>query len=185
VSSAADQDTISEPSPGKTNAPSESSSEKFVPKPQITLQSSAPTDDATEPRVREGQTPAASQEISTSAISPSSEVDTQISEPARKVDQTDRPRVAAVLNGRRQSATTLGGLPSETTGGDVDLQKLIAIALTAVAGLVAVGMLTRAAMLDRAARRKQIAEVASETTDPYYDREFYRKLREDNFAQSP
>ena len=65
------------------------------------------------------------------------------------------------------------------------MQKLIAIALTAVAGLVAVGMLTRAALLDRAARRKQIADVETETADPYYDREFYRKLREDNVAQSP
>jgi hypothetical protein len=90
-----------------------------------------------------------------------------------------------MLNRRRQSPTTLGGLPSGTTGGEVDLVKLIAIALTAVAGLVAVGMLTRAALLDRAARRKQIADAAIETTDPYYDREFYRKLREGNAAQSP
>jgi hypothetical protein len=90
-----------------------------------------------------------------------------------------------MLNGRQQSATTLGGLASGTNVSEVDLQKLIAIALTAMAGLVAVGMLTRAALLDRAARRKQIADAATETTDSYYDREFYRKLREGNVAQSP
>jgi len=90
-----------------------------------------------------------------------------------------------MLNGRQQSATTLGGLAPGTNVSEVDLQKLIAIALTAVAGLVAMGMLTRAALLDRAARRKQIADAATETTDSYYDREFYRKLREGNVAQSP
>ena len=90
-----------------------------------------------------------------------------------------------MLNGRQQSATTLGGLAPGTNVSEVDLQKLIAIALTAVAGLVAMGMLTRAALLDRAARRKQIADAATERTDSYYDREFYRKLREGNVAQSP
>ena len=176
ASSAASHDTISEFSPGNTNTPSQSSSEKFAPTPHITLQSSAPTGNSTERRVGEEQAPAASPDTSISAISPSSEADTQASEPARKAERADRPRVAAMLNGRKEFATTLG---------EVDLQKLIAIALTAVAGLVAVGMLTRAALLDRAARRKRIAEAATETTDSYYDREFYRKLREDNVAQSP
>ena len=188
VSSAASHDTISESSPGKTKTPSESSSEEFAPTPHIALQTSAPTGNSTEPRVPEEQTPAASLETSTSAISPLSQADTQVSKPDRKVERADRPRVAAMLNGRQQSATTLGGLPSGTSVSEIDLQKLIAIALTAVAGLVAVGMLTRAALLDRAARRKRIAEAATETTDPYYDyydREFYRKLREGNVAQSP
>jgi hypothetical protein len=185
VSSAASHDTISESWPGKTNTPSESSSEKFAPTPHITLQSGAPTSNSVEPRVREERTPAAGLETSTSAKSPLWEADTQVSEPARKVERADRPRVAGMLNGRQQSATTLGGLASGTNVSEVDLQKLIAIALTAMAGLVAVGMLTRAALLDSAARRKQIADAATETTDSYYDREFYRKLREGNVAQSP
>ena len=56
---------------------------------------------------------------------------------------------------------------------------MIAISLTVVTGLVVVGMLARAGLLDRAARRKLIA---TETADPYDDPEFYRKLREGNFA---
>ena len=185
VSSAVSHDTISESSPGKTNTPSESSSEKFAPTPHITLQSSAPSGNSTAPSVREEQSPAVSLETSTSAISPLSEADTQVSEPARQVERADRPRAAAMLNGRQQSATILDSLASGTNVSEVDLQKLIAIALTAVAGLVAVGMLTRAALLDRASRRKQIADAATERTDSYYDREFYRKLREGNVAQSP
>ena len=154
--------------------------------PHLTLQSSAPSGNSTAPSVREEQSPAPSLETSTSAKSPLSEADTQVSEPARKVERADRPRVAGMLNGRQQSATTLGGLASGTNVSEVDLQKLIAIALTAMAGLVAVGMLTRAALLDRAARRKQIADAATERPDSYYDREFYRKLREGRmFAQSP
>ena len=70
VSSAASHDTISEFSPGNTNTPSQSSSEKFAPTPHITLQSSAPTGNSTERRVGEEQAPAASPETSTSAISP-------------------------------------------------------------------------------------------------------------------
>ena len=185
VSIAASHDTISESSPGKTNTPSESSSGKFAPMPHLTLQSSAPSGNSTAPSVREEQSPAANLETSTSALSPLSEADTQVSEPARKVERADRPRVAGMLNGRQQSATTLGGLASGTNVSEVDLQKLIAIALTAMAGLVAVGMLTRAALLDRATRRKQIADAATERPDSYYDREFYRKLREGNVAQSP
>jgi hypothetical protein len=71
------------------------------------------------------------------------------------------------------------GSQSESNG-EIDLQTLIAIALTVATGLVVVGMLARAGLLDRAARRKLIA--ATETPDPYDDPEFYRKLREGNFA---
>ena len=122
----------------------------------------------------------------TSAISPSSETDTQVGEPARKVERTDRLRLVGILKGLQQSVTSATrGLLSGTDGGGTDLQKLIAIGLTAVGGLLAVGMVTRAVLLNRAARRTRIADFATEATDPYYDREFYRKLREDNFAQRP
>ena len=90
ASSAASHDTISEFSPGNTNTPSQSSSEKFAPTPHITLQSRAPTGNSTERRVGEEQAPAASPDTSISAISPSSEADTQASEPARKAEQADR-----------------------------------------------------------------------------------------------
>ena len=78
-----------------------------------------------------------------------------------------------------QPPPTLQSGSQSGSNGEIDLQTLIAIALTVATGLVVVGMLARAALLDRAARRKLIA---TETPDPYDDPEFYRKLREGNFA---
>ena len=85
-------------------------------------------------------------------------------------------------------ATLPSGSQSGPNGGEINLQTLIVVALTAAVGLAVAGMLLRVVLLDRAARRESIARVDAETDaeamrrDPYNDPEFYRRLREGNIA---
>jgi len=136
-------------------------------------------DDAAEQSVQEQHTPPASTETSASTAT-SSQADAVI-RAARKVELAGGPHNVRMPNTGQQRATppTLQSGSQSGSNGEIDLQTLIAISLTVATGLVVVGMLARAGLLDRAARRKLIA---TETPDPYDDPEFYRKLREGNFA---
>jgi len=136
-------------------------------------------DDAAEQSVQEEHATPASTETSASTAT-SSQADAVIGA-ARKVELAGGPHNVGMPNTGQQRATppTLQSGSQSGSNGEIDLQTLIAISLTVATGLVVVGMLARAGLLDRAARRKLIA---TETPDPYDDPEFYRKLREGNFA---
>ena len=162
-----------------TSAVHASVSSEIAPIPRVSERFSTPMDDAAEQSVQEEHTPPASTETSASTAT-SSQADAVIGA-ARKVDLAGGPHNVGMPNTGQQRATppTLQSSSQSGSNGEIDLQTLIAISLTVATGLVVVGMLARAGLLDRAARRKLIA---TETPDPYDDPEFYRKLREGNFA---
>ena len=172
---------IPDTSAAQASVSSESSPQSSAPMPRVNERFSTPMDAAAEQSVQEEHSPPASPETSASTASTSSEADA-VAGPARKVELASGPHNVGMPNTGQQHATPPPlhiGSQSESNG-EIDLQTLIAIALTVATGLVVVGMLARAGLLDRAARRKLIA--ATETPDPYDDPEFYRKLREGNFA---
>jgi hypothetical protein len=161
VSSAASRDTIPDPSAAQAGTPLESNAQQLEVMPRIS------------PR-----------------FSDSSDTDTQVAEPVRKAERADGPRIVGMLNEATSArpATLPSGSQSGPNGGEINLQTLIVVALTAAAGLAVAGMLLRVVLLDRAARRESIARVDAETDaeamrrDPYNDPEFYRRLREGNIA---
>ena len=170
--SPATDDAIPDTSAAQASVSSESGAQNFARMQRVSERFSTPMDDAAEQSVREEHTPPASPETSASTANTSSEADA-VAGPTRKV---------GMPNTGQQHATppTLHIGSQSESNGEIDLQTLIAIALAVATGLVVVGMLARAGLLDRAARLKLIA--ATETPDPYDDPEFYRKLREGNFA---
>ena len=179
--SPATDDAIPDTSAAQAGISSESSAQNFARMPRVSERFSTPMDDAAEQSVQEEHTPPASPETSASTASTSSEADA-VAGPARKVKLAGGPYNVGMPNTGQLHATppTLHIGSQSESNGEIDPQTLIAIALTVATGLVVVGMLARAGLLDRVARRKLIA--ATETPDPYDDPEFYRKLREGNFA---
>ena len=185
ASNAATDQTTPDNRAAQTSGSTESNLQTFAPMPRIAPGFSTPVDDFAERGVQEGLTPPVSPKTSMSAVSATPELDTQVAGPARKVEPTSSPSTIGLLDERQQPGTPpmiQTGLQSRFHGVGIDVQTLIAIALTLAAGLVVVGMVTRVSLLDRAARRKMVA--ATERQDPYDDAEFYRALRETNF-ESP
>ena len=186
ASNAATDQTTPDNRAAQTSGSTESNLQTFAPMPRIAPGFSTPVDDFAERGVQEGLTPPVSPKTSMSAVSATPELDTQVAGPARKVEPTNSPSTIGLLDERQQPGTPpmiQTGLQSRFHGVGIDVQTLIAIALTLAAGLVVVvGMVTRVSLLDRAARRKMVA--ATERQDPYDDAEFYRALRETNF-ESP
>jgi hypothetical protein len=175
----ATDDAIPDASAVHASVSSESIAQNFAPTPRVSERFGTPMDDAAEQSVQEEHTPPASTETSASTAT-SSQADAVIGA-ARKVDRAGGRHNVGMPNTGQQRATppTLQSGSQSGSNGEIGLQTLIAISLTVATGLVVVGMLARAGLLDRAARRKLIA---TETPDPYDDPEFYRKLREGNFA---
>ena len=185
ASNAATDQTTPDNRAAQTSGSTESNLQTFAPMPRIAPGFSTPVDDFAERGVQEGLTPPVSPKTSMSAVSATPELDTRVAGPARKVEPTSSPSTIGLLDERQQPGTPpmiQTGLQSRFHGVGIDVQTLIAIALTLAAGLVVVGMVTRVSLLDRAARRKMVA--ATERQDPYDDAEFYRALRETNF-ESP
>jgi hypothetical protein len=178
--SPATDDAIPDASAVHASVSSESSAQNFAPIPRVSERFATLMDDAAEQSVREEHNPPASPETFASTAT-SSQADA-VTGPARKVELAGSPHnVGMPDTGQRHSTPPMLQSGSQSgSNGEIDLQTLIAIALTVATGLVVVGMLLRAGLLDRAARRKLIA--ATETPDPYDAPEFYRKLREGNFA---
>ena len=177
--SPATNDAIPDASAVHASVSSESIAQNFAPIPRVSERFGTPMDAAAEQSVQEEHTPPASTETSASTAT-SSQADAVIGA-ARKVDLAGGPHNVGMPNSGQQRATPPTPQSGSQSGsnGEIDLQTLIAISLTVATGLVVVGMLARAGLLDRAARRKL---TATETPDPYDDPEFYRKLREGNFA---
>jgi hypothetical protein len=187
VSSAASRNTIPD-TPAQAGELSESSFPTFAPMPRMTQQRfDEPMDDFSVRSLREEQSLSANPEASTSRASTSSEPDTSVAQPARKVERRDAPRVIGALSGQRllaTPATTPGSQQSGSSGAGIDLQTSIVLALILAVGLSVAGMFWRTVLLDRAVRRESLARRSDEESDPYNDPEFYRKLREGNFAPS-
>ena len=177
--SPATNDAIPDASAVHASVSSESIAQNFAPIPRVSERFGTPMDDAAKQSVQEDHPPPASTETSASTAT-SSQADAVIGA-ARKVELSGGPHNVGMPNTGQRRATppTLQSGSQSGSNGEIDLQTLIAISLTVATGLVVVGMLARAGLLDRAARRKLIA---TETPDPYDDPEFYRKLREGNFA---
>jgi hypothetical protein len=172
-----------EPVNSPTGEPSESSFQTLAPMPRIKQQRfNTPIDDFSMRSLHQEQPLSANPDVSTSRSSTLSELDTSVAQPAPKVERRDTS-----LNGQRllaTPATTPGGLQSGSNGGGMDLQTSIVLALTVAGGLVIGGVFWRTVLIDRAVRRESLARQSDEMPDPYDDPEFYRKLREGNFAQS-
>ena len=121
----------------QTSGSTESNLQTFAPMPRIAPGFSTPVDDFAERGVQEGLTPPVSPKTSMSAVSATPELDTQVAGPARKVEPTSSPSTIGLLDERQQPGTPpmiQTGLQSRFHGVGIDVQTLIAIALTLAAG---------------------------------------------------